>query len=182
MERSGRTKVVDLCSGLGGASKPFRDRGHQVFSVDIDPIFESDLLADVRRLEKNDFPFEPDFIWASPPCTEFTKWNMPWYPNKTPDISLVKHCIYLIRELKPRYWTLENVRGSLPFITPLLGEPTKRISYYYLWGNFPLFDTRVKKRSQKTSSTKPGARSKIPYELSKTLCVALEHALGDKLK
>ena len=68
--------MLDLYSGLGGASQAFADRGWEVVRVDNNP-----LLADVPHTEINDimsllrpyhFDLPFDFIWASPPCVEFS--------------------------------------------------------------------------------------------------------------
>ncbi len=42
-------KMLDLYAGLEGWSEPWREAGHEVFSVDIDPAFDVDLHADSRR-------------------------------------------------------------------------------------------------------------------------------------
>lgn len=47
--------MLDLCCGLKGASAAMRDRGWEVVRG--------------RR---------PDLVWASPPCTEFSRESMPW--------------------------------------------------------------------------------------------------------
>ncbi|HLW72145.1 MAG TPA: hypothetical protein VKS22_16165 [Candidatus Binataceae bacterium] len=36
---------LDLCSGLGGASQPAKDRGWKVIRVDIDPRFKPDIVG-----------------------------------------------------------------------------------------------------------------------------------------
>ena len=176
-------RVIDLCSGMGGATRAFRDRGHTVITVDIDPGFNPDIVADVRKLSADDFPFMPDFIWASPPCEEFSRMSMPWLnkPRLVPDMSIVLACVRLINELKPRYWVIENVRGAVPYFHPYLGPPIKRCGPYYLWGKFPIFDVRITKRKQNLSGLNPAKRAEIPYTLSLALCLAIEREIrGDK--
>jgi len=59
---------LDLFAGYGGWSNPFREAGHEVFTVDFDPSFEVDLVLDVRELGITHLPWKPDLILASPPC------------------------------------------------------------------------------------------------------------------
>lgn len=47
---SKRLKAVDLFSGTGSATRIFRQRGHYVFTVELDEKFDADLHADVREL------------------------------------------------------------------------------------------------------------------------------------
>ena len=41
-------------------------------SVDINNFKNIDLVKDIEFLQKEDIPFLPDFIWASPPCTTYS--------------------------------------------------------------------------------------------------------------
>lgn len=66
-------RCLDLFAGRGTASRPFRDRGWEVTTVELDPLHRPDIVADINDWEP---PFKPDhfdFIWASPPCTAFSK-------------------------------------------------------------------------------------------------------------
>lgn len=121
-------QVLDLFSGLGGWSKAFKDRGHNVVTVDNNPKFKPDICKDIMDLTKMDFiDYDFDIILASPPCTEFSKSMMPdsWNKNRTvtPNTKLVEKTIKLINEINPRYWIIENVRGAVPFFKPILGKP-----------------------------------------------------------
>ena len=184
-------KVLDLCCGLGGATQAFKDRGHWVIGVDNDPNFKLSFPSfewDVRRIPIPNIVDRcsggVDFIWASPPCTEFARESMPWCrTGKIPDMDIVWACINIIETLKPRYWVIENVRGSSKYISPLLGTP-KRIGPYYLWGVYPIFDVFLKNRKKKESfsSTQKAERGKIPYAISLALCQAIERELECHLK
>ena len=116
-------KVIDLFSGLEGFSQAFKDRGHKVFTVDINPKFKPSLVADINNLTVKDFSFKPDVILASPPCNCFSiasvyrHWDKETKRPKdqaTLDaIVLVANTISLILRLGPRFWFLENPRGML---------------------------------------------------------------------
>ena len=136
-------RMLDLFSGLGGASRAMREAGWEVITVDNDPSFNPDICIDIR-----DFHFfnvlygHVDLLWASPPCEEFSRWSMPWCRKKNPappSLDLLKATIRIIDEANPDYWVIENVRGAVPFFRPLLGEPIRSGSRY-LWGCLPIID------------------------------------------
>lgn len=104
--------MLDLCCGLKGASAAMRNRHWTIVTVDIDPLFTPDVVADVRSWSWTGQ--SPDLIWASPPCDEFSREFMPWsQTGKTPDLSVIEGCKRIIRESNPRYWIIENTRGAV---------------------------------------------------------------------
>ena len=121
-----QTKVMyDLCCGLKGASVAFAERGWKVVTLDNDPKFSPDIVADIRTWHYNG-PDNPGFIWASPPCLEFSRESMPWTRRGVvPDMSIVESCKRIIDEAAPRYWIIENVRGAKQYFMELLGRPAK---------------------------------------------------------
>jgi len=152
---SGKYKMLDLFSGLGGASEAMReDDKWEVITVDFEERFEPDICEDVLNLGPNDFEGEFDLVWASPPCPCFSMMTVGHYwkdypiPNerKTVDsIRLVFHTLYLIGQLNLEYWYLENPMGIL---RKILGKPTgiitqcqygeDRMKPTDLWGKHPL--------------------------------------------
>lgn len=56
-------------------SERFRELGWKVASVDIREDSNATIIKDILNLEFNTLPFIPDFIWASPPCTTFSRMN-----------------------------------------------------------------------------------------------------------
>ena len=140
-------RVLDLFSGLGGWSKAFSDRGHRIITVDINPSFKPDMIADISNLTIKELsvynPF--DVILASPPCECFSvasmgkHWNKHSYTPKTEQarkaVKLVKHTLDLIYELEPKYWYMENPRGML---RKIIGKPVRTV-WYCQYG-----DTRAK--------------------------------------
>ena len=128
-------KVLDLCSGTGGWVAPWREAGHEVITLDIDPRFGCDLTMDVRELTRDHLPWAPDVILASPPCQEFSRLDQPWCRARNPpppDMALVEAC-QRIGGWAPLF-VLENVRGAIPY----LGRHRWRWGPFYLWGKFPL--------------------------------------------
>ena len=172
--------MLDLCCGLGGASKAMKERGWDVITVDIVPEFNPSIVADLRTFHYSG-P-RPDLVWASPPCTEFSKYSMPesWACNrggkKEPDLSLMLAAKRVIDEVNPRWWVIENVRGAVEFFEPHLGRVRKRSGSRYLWGEFPPFDCSpgYGKWRLPPSPDRAAKRSEIPRQLSLALCQAVE--------
>lgn len=167
-------KVLDLFCGFGGFSEVFRERGHDVIGVDIVP--PADVLADVANLPFRGY--RPDVILGSPPCTEFTKWDLPWRDCPAPSLGLVDAFLAVVKELEPRWWVMENVRGLARYWAQ---RPVMRVGSRYLWGNFPLF--LFASHSQAHGKEKLGPspdrariRSKIPRVISEGLCLSIERA------
>lgn len=149
-------------------------RGWTVVTVDINPSFEPNIVADVRSWCWTGQ--RPDLIWASPPCDEFSREFMPWSKTgKPPDLSVIEGCQRIIAEAHPRYWIIENTRGTVPY----LGEPAVVFYPYYLWGFFPpLPDGKHSFRHKELlSSTAKAERARIPYELSVLIATAVEAAI-----
>lgn len=169
------TKVMlDLCSGLGGASSSFRDAGWHVITLDNDPGFGSDITVDIRLFQPSSISHKIDFIWFSPPCTEFAREYMPWSKTgKAPDLSVLYAGLNIIKYFNPEYYLIENVKGAITWFYPVLGN--YRVSYdpYYLWGFFPVPGKLNKSnwvRKSRLSSSSEFQRSKIPYNLSRSIC------------
>ena len=143
-----KLKVIDLFSGLCGWSQAFKERGHDVFTVDIEEKFKPDLLADIMAITPGDFPLNfqsPDIILASPPCNCFSVASIRHYwENGYPKnqktlnaIRLVAHTHNLILSMFPRFWILENPRGMLRRV---LGKPSVT-TYFASWGEMVLKPT-----------------------------------------
>jgi hypothetical protein len=167
--------MLDLCSGLGGASQAMRDRGWIVVRVDNDPEFSPDILADVREWSWSGE--RPDLVWASPPCVEFSRESMPWSrTGQRPDMSLILACKRIIDEINPRYWILENVRGAVHWFRPQFGLPAEIVGSFYLWGHFPpLGKINISWRKKGSfSGAQSSDRARIPYLLSLAVAKAIE--------
>jgi len=136
-----KMNVLDLFSGLEGWSKPFKDRGHETITVDINPKFNPTICKDIFDLNEDDLPafWQPDIILASPPCNCFSIASVyrHWDKNtKRPKdnatkyaIDLVAYTINFILTQYPRWWILENPRGMLRHV---LGKP-QVTTYFASW-------------------------------------------------
>lgn len=172
--------VLDLFSGTGSATEPFVECGkHRVVRIDCEVAHRRpDIRADVRRLPIGGTSSErPEFVWASPPCPEFSKSVMPWYGFPTPSLELVFAAISAVRELRPRYWLLENVTGAQRWI----GRSVQHWGPYHLWGWFPRIrvpESRPLKKMRIWGATEDWslARSEIPRSLAEAVHKAVCHA------
>lgn len=163
--------MLDLFSGMGGASAAFIEAGWEVVRVDIDTAHPADIYADLSTWSWHGR--RPTLVWASPPCTEFTHHGMPWiHKQHAPSMALVEAADRIIRECQPDYWVIENVRGAVPYIDPLYGK-SLRLGPVFLWGEFPRFYARVAGYKGKTPGHNPKLRARIPMAVSRGLLQAI---------
>lgn len=143
-------KTIELFAGTGSFSKVAKEHGHDTFMTDYEEIDGQDIVADVRDLKAADFPYQPDILWASPPCEGFSvaaighNWGGGYrgYEPKSDtarrSIELVQHATRLIKELEPTWWFIENPRGLLRKLD-LIDAPYRHTVWYCQYG-----DTRAK--------------------------------------
>lgn len=160
---------VDLCTGLGGWKAPFEHSPEwRSIGLDIRSDLNADLVADVRQLP---IDCSPTLLTMSPPCTEFSRWHMPWLDEPEPSLELVEACLDAVEMLSPDYWILENVVGLHRYWKPA----RKRVGPFYLWGEFPPFDAVLTDGGKMSSSGEnPEKRAEIPYGLSDSLRRSVE--------
>lgn len=148
-------ETIELFCGTKSFSTVAHELGHETHTVDSDPQFDADETIDVREW-KHELCGPIDILWASPPCQGFSvaamgkNWGGGYraYVPKTDSarnaMELVLHTIKIIRELKPTYWFIENLRAMLrkmPFMEDFLKETggVRRTVSYCQYG-----DTRMK--------------------------------------
>jgi hypothetical protein len=155
--------VFDFFSGTGSSTQAFKDAGHTVITFELDDFFEATEHANVFDLNAADLIAkygQPDFVWASPPCTAFSVASMGhhWgggaraYEPKTEAAKisqdLVAHTRKLVADLNPtKGWLIENPRGMLRKLPVVEGLPRTTVTYCQygdtrmkptdLWGVIP---------------------------------------------
>ena len=152
-------KVLELFAGTRSIGKSFENKGHKVFSVEWDKQHENiDLYIDINDLT-SDMVIEkfgkPDIIWASPDCTTYSiagishhrikeeSGNLKPISNKAKfSDETIKHVLDLIRELKPKYFFIENPRGGLRKME-FMQDINKYTVTYCQYGDFRMKPTDI---------------------------------------
>ena len=140
-------KVLELFAGTRSIGKAFEARGHEVFSVEWDKRFENiDLHADIGSLTAQDILERfgrPDVIWASPDSATFSVSAFAHHRRKNyetgelePVSEYAKFCdavdqnvLALIRELRPKFYFIENPRGGMRKMSWMQGLPRYTVTY-----------------------------------------------------
>lgn len=131
-------KVLELFCGTKSFSKVASEFGHEYFTIDYNSKFKPDMCCNIMELRKGDLPKEfrkPDIIWASPPCETFSMAGHNYYmgfPTNSKcyiGLALVYKVIELIRELKPKYWFIENPRAGLRSVWFMKPLPRYTVTY-----------------------------------------------------
>jgi hypothetical protein len=138
--------VLELFAGSRSIGKVGDEMGINVFSVDWEKYEDIDLCIDVAKLTKEDIPFTPDVIWASPDCTTYTIAAISTHRNNTePKSEYAKKCditnqhfISLIKEwleINPNMvFFIENPRGMLRKM-PWMQEFKRHTVWYCTYGD-----------------------------------------------
>ena len=143
-------RLLELFSGTGSVGRAFEAQGWEVISLDINPgaTITSDILDwDYKTFEPGSF----DFIWASPPCTEYSKART---RAKTPRNfagadAIVSKALEIIDYFGPLLWLMENPQtGFLKSRAIMADIPFQDVTYCKygfpykkqtrLWGHCPL--------------------------------------------
>lgn len=128
-----RPRALDLCCGMGGATRGLKAAGYYVVGVDVEdqPEYCGDEFhkADALNFSLDGF----DFIWASPPCQEFSLWGMrhffpePKYPwTGLRAFNGIRGNLY---ESKIPH-VIENVASARQFV----GQSITSLGPFHLWG------------------------------------------------
>lgn len=139
-------KVLELFAGTRSIGKAFEAHGHEVFSIEWDKSFSDiDWYADIMTVTAEDILERfgrPDVIWASPDCTTYSVAAISKHRRKEANGNLRPmteyatfcdmvnaHVVELIRDLKPRYWFIENPVGGLRKMDFMQDLPRHTVTY-----------------------------------------------------
>jgi len=118
-------KVLELFAGSRSVGKIAESLGMEVFSSDLIEFKGIHYPISILDFDVTKVPFQPDIIWASPPCTGFSvaaighHWSggkgayIPKTETAKLGIELVKKTLEIINHFQPTYWFMENPRGVL---------------------------------------------------------------------
>ena len=131
-------KVLELFAGSRSIGKAAESLGYKVYSSDLNEFEGIDYPIDILEFDTSKIPFNPDIIWASPPCTYFSVASISkhWNKDHTPKteqavfgVKVVNKTIQIIQELNPKYWYIENPRGKLRKLDIVKGLPRTTVWY-----------------------------------------------------
>jgi site-specific DNA-cytosine methylase len=117
-------KTLELFCGTKSFSKVAKDYGYETLTLDFDNTFNPDIAKDIMDFYIQDLNgYRPDIIWASPPCQKFSvaalgrNWNKEDMTPKNDDtkkaMQIVLKTVEIIKDLKPKYFYIENPRAML---------------------------------------------------------------------
>lgn len=163
---NGKPLMFDFFCGLGGASEGFLAEGWECVGIDNKRHDYGSggypgylILQDITTFHGSQAK-DAEFLWFSPPCTEFSYMAMPWSRGKQiaralrgydefPEnyrgsrtiaelTALFDACFRIQREAceaAGRYipMLVENVRGAQPWV----GKAAGNYGSFYLWGDVP---------------------------------------------
>ena len=177
-------RLLELFSGTGSVGEVFRERGWEVISLDRDspprvhdgrPSTNGLLPADIR-CDIMDWDYRAaypaghfDFIWASPPCTEYSKAKTVGVRKLEEANRVVERTLGIILYFNPFGWAMENPQTGLLKSQPfMVSRPFVDLDYCKygmpyrkrtrLWNNILTFVPRPL-CGQDCPATRPGPRS-----------------------
>jgi len=102
-------RLLELFSGTGSIGRAFEAQGWEVISLDILP--GATTTQDILTWDHTVFPpGHFDFVWASPPCTEYSKARTRAKRPRDYDLAdaTVSRALEIIDYFCPQLWLLEN--------------------------------------------------------------------------
>jgi len=133
-------KLLELFAGSRSVGKVAERMGFEVFSVDFLPFKGIDIfgLRDIEEFTPADVPWEPDVIWASPPCQSYSLAAISHHRNmdRSPKTEfadksdrLVKNTLAIIRAFPDAIWYMENPNATLQKMSFMRG--IHRVTVWY---------------------------------------------------
>lgn len=139
-------KVLELFAGTRSIGKAYEEKGHEVYSIDLDRQHENiDWYADLGLVTAEDIFTRfgrPDVIWASPDCRTYSIAAISHHRTKeasgnlapTSDYAALsdrvnKNVLKLIKDLNPKYWFIENPRGGMRKMDFMQELPIYTVTY-----------------------------------------------------
>ena len=143
-------KVLELFSGTGSVGKCCKALGWDVVSVDM--ILPADHQVDImdfdyKQYKKDEF----DIVWASPPCTNYSKLQDAWLgrmrkgeiytreiqeKEMNEDDKLVLRTLEIIEYFNPHYWFIENPAGSKMKDRPFMKDLNNYVVDYCMYSDW----------------------------------------------
>jgi site-specific DNA-cytosine methylase len=124
-------RLLELFSGTGSVSKAVGHLYDEIVSIDILEKFNPTECADILKWDYKKYPVDYfHTIWASPPCTEYSKAKSQGVRNLALADSIVRRTIEIIEYFNPEKWFIENPQtGLMKDRDFMLGLPFVDVDY-----------------------------------------------------
>ena len=124
-------RMLELFSGTGSVGKVAKEMGWEVVSLDLDYRSNPDIVADIMHWDYKAYrPGQFQFIWASPPRTEYSVAKTVGVRDLDKADNIVKQTLRIVEYLQPMFYVIENPQTGMLKDRPFMeGRPYNDIDY-----------------------------------------------------
>ena len=152
-------RVLELFAWSRSIWKVWEKLWMEVFSIDYTPYDNINLVTDIYNLKKEDIPFVPDILWASPDCTTYSiaACKHHRFPDKNARSDYAKQCdewnqhwLKLMKEwleINPNMiFFIENPRGNMRHMEFMKEFNRHTVWYCQYWDKHEYIDKAWEKQ------------------------------------